>query len=340
MPTEVTVAADSTSGRVLLRACGITKRFPLRRRGLLRRPQGWVHAVEDVSIDVLEEETLGLVGESGCGKSTLGRILLRLVEPDAGTIEFDGQDVTRLEGNDLRRMRRNMQIVFQDPSSSLNPRHRVSAIIAAPLEIHGYGTRVERDTRVRELLEVVGLRPEHADRYPHEFSGGQRQRIGIARALALNPRLIVCDEPVSALDVSIQAQIVNLLGDLQEEFGLTYLFIAHDLAVVRQVSDRVAVMYLGRIVETGPALEVCDRPAHHYTNALLSAVPIPEIGVQARRNRIVLRGDVPSLANPPGGCPFHPRCHAATTTCATELPPLRPRTAGSNEHLVACHYPL
>ena len=334
------MSSDPTPDRTLLRAQGITKRFALRRRGLRRSPREWIRAVDDVSIAVTERETLGLVGESGCGKSTLGRVLLRLLEADAGTIEFDGRDVTHIQGGELRGMRREMQIVFQDPSSSLNPRQRVGAILAAPLEIHGYGTRAERDGRVRQLLDAVGLRPEHADRYPHEFSGGQRQRIGIARALALNPRLIVCDEPVSALDVSIQAQIVNLLKDLQEEFGLTYLFIAHDLAVVRQVSDRVAVMYLGRIVETGPVLDVCDAPAHHYTNALLSAVPIPEVGVRAPRDRIVLRGDVPSLANPPGGCPFHPRCHAATPTCATEAPPLLPRTAGSEQHLVACHYPL
>jgi len=312
----------------------------LRSKGLLRRTTGWIDAVNDVSLEVRERETLGLVGESGCGKSTLGRVLLRLLNADAGTIEFAGRDITNLRGEDLRRMRRDMQIVFQDPSSSLNPRHQVGAIIAAPLEIHRYGSKAEIADRVAELLELVGLRPEHARRYPHEFSGGQRQRIGVARALALNPRLVVADEPVSALDVSIQAQIVNLLADLQEQLDLTYVFIAHDLAVVRQISDRVAVMYLGRIVELGPSLTVCDRPAHHYTNALLSAVPIPEVGSVTRRERIVLRGDVPSLANPPSGCPFHPRCPAATSICATDRPPLVARTAGSEEHVVACHHPL
>ena len=325
---------------IILRADGVTKRFPLRSKGLLRRTTGWIHAVNDVSLAVRERETLGLVGESGCGKSTLGRVLLRLLDADAGTIEFAGRDITNLRGEDLRRMRRDMQIVFQDPSSSLNPRHQVGAIIAAPLEIHRYGSKAEIADRVAELLELVGLRPEHARRYPHEFSGGQRQRIGVARALALNPRLVVADEPVSALDVSIQAQIVNLLADLQQQLDLTYVFIAHDLAVVRQISDRVAVMYLGRIVEIGPSLTVCDRPAHHYTNALLSAVPIPEVGSVSQRERIVLRGDVPSLANPPSGCPFHPRCPAATSICATDRPPLVARTTDSDEHLVACHHPL
>jgi peptide/nickel transport system ATP-binding protein len=328
------------SNNIILRADGVTKRFPLRSKGLLRRTTGWIDAVNDVSLEVRERETLGLVGESGCGKSTLGRVLLRLLNADAGTIEFAGRDITNLRGEDLRRMRRDMQIVFQDPSSSLNPRHQVGAIIAAPLEIHRYGSKAEIADRVAELLELVGLRPEHARRYPHEFSGGQRQRIGVARALALNPRLVIADEPVSALDVSIQAQIVNLLADLQEQLDLTYVFIAHDLAVVRQISDRVAVMYLGRIVELGPSLKVCDRPAHHYTNALLSAVPIPEVESVTRRERIVLRGDVPSLANPPSGCPFHPRCPAATSICAIDRPPLVPRTADSGEHLVACHHPL
>ncbi|MEI7546391.1 MAG: ATP-binding cassette domain-containing protein, partial [Mycobacteriaceae bacterium] len=261
----------------LLRASGVSKRYRLRGNGLLRRTRGWIHAVDDVSLDVHEGETLGLVGESGCGKSTLGRVLLRLLDPDSGTISFAGTDITGIEGEDLRRLRREMQIVFQDPAASLNPRHRAGAIVGAPLAIHGVGTAAQRRERSRELLEIVGLRPEYAERYPHEFSGGQRQRIGIARAIALNPRLVIADEPVSALDVSVQAQILNLLADLQRDLGLTYVFIAHDLAVVRQVSDRVAVMYLGRIVEIGPALEVCDRPAHHYTNALLSAVPIPEV---------------------------------------------------------------
>jgi oligopeptide/dipeptide ABC transporter ATP-binding protein len=324
----------------LLRASGVSKRYPLRGNGLLRRTRGWIHAVDDVSLDVHEGETLGLVGESGCGKSTLGRVLLRLLNPDAGSISFAGTDITRIEGEDLRRMRREMQIVFQDPAASLNPRHRAGAIIGAPLAIHGVGTTAERQERARELLEIVGLRREYANRYPHEFSGGQRQRIGIARAIALNPRLVIADEPVSALDVSVQAQILNLLADLQRDLGLTYVFIAHDLAVVRQVSDRVAVMYLGRIVEIGPALEVCDRPAHHYTNALLSAVPIPEVSGIEKRERIILRGDVPSLATPPTGCAFHPRCAAATDICARERPPLVQRPSGAGEHAVACHHPL
>jgi len=324
----------------LLRATGVSKRYPLRGGGLLRRTRGWIHAVDDVSLDVREGETLGLVGESGCGKSTLGRVLLRLLDPDSGTISFAGTDITGIRGEDLRRMRREMQIVFQDPAASLNPRHRAGAIVGAPLAIHGVGTAAQRQERARELLEMVGLRREYADRYPHEFSGGQRQRIGIARAIALNPRLVIADEPVSALDVSVQAQILNLLADLQRDLGLTYVFIAHDLAVVRQVSDRVAVMYLGRIVEIGPALEVCDRPAHHYTNALLSAVPIPEVSGIGTRERIILRGDVPSLATPPTGCAFHPRCAAATDLCARERPALVPRASGTGEHAVACHHPI
>jgi len=324
----------------LLRATGVSKRYPLRGGGLLRRARGWIHAVDDVSLDVHEGETLGLVGESGCGKSTLGRVLLRLLDPDSGTISFAGTDITGIGGEDLRRMRREMQIVFQDPAASLNPRHRAGAIVGAPLAIHGVGTAAQRQERARELLEIVGLRREYADRYPHEFSGGQRQRIGIARAIALNPRLVIADEPVSALDVSVQAQILNLLADLQRDLGLTYVFIAHDLAVVRQVSDRVAVMYLGRIVEIGPALEVCDRPAHHYTNALLSAVPIPEVSGIRTRERIILRGDVPSLATPPTGCAFHPRCAAATDLCARERPALVPRASGAEGHAVACHHPI
>ena len=324
----------------LLRATGVSKRYPLRGGGLLRRTRGWIHAVDDVSLDVREGETLGLVGESGCGKSTLGRVLLRLLDPDSGTISFAGTDITGIRGEDLRRMRREMQIVFQDPAASLNPRHRAGAIVGAPLAIHGVGTAAQRWERARELLEIVGLRREYADRYPHEFSGGQRQRIGIARAIALNPRLVIADEPVSALDVSVQAQILNLLADLQRDLGLTYVFIAHDLAVVRQVSDRVAVMYLGRIVEIGPALEVCDRPAHHYTNALLAAVPIPEVSGIGTRERIILRGDVPSLATPPTGCAFHPRCAAATDLCARERPALVPRASGTGEHAVACHHPI
>ena len=325
---------------VLLRATDVAKHFPVRGRGILGRTVGHVRAVDGVSLEVHERETLGLVGESGCGKSTLGRVLLRLIEPTAGTIELDGRDITTLNGKSLRELRREMQMVFQDPYASLNPRQHVGAIIAAPLEIHRVGSRESIRARVRELMALVGLRPEHVDRYPHEFSGGQRQRVGVARALALNPRLVIADEPVSALDVSIQAQVVNLLADLQEKLGLTYVVVAHDLSVVRQISDRIAVMYLGRIVEIGPALDVCAKPIHHYTEALLSAVPIPEVTADGRRERIALRGDVPSAIDPPPGCPFHPRCRGATEICSRERPPLVPHRTGDAGHLAACHHPL
>jgi peptide/nickel transport system ATP-binding protein len=326
------------SGDVLLRADHVRKYFPIRKGIVLQHEVAKVHAVDDVSIEVRAGETLGLVGESGCGKSTLGRCIIRLHDLTSGSVFFDGRDISRLSRRALRPLRRQMQMVFQDPYASLNPRKRVGTIIADPLHIHHQGDRGQIKKRVQELLELVGLSPEHLNRYPHEFSGGQRQRIGVARALALHPRLIIADEPVSALDVSIRAQVINLLDDLQEDLNLTYIFIAHDLGVVRHVSDRIAVMYLGKIVEISPAEELYQRPIHPYTEALLSAVPIPDPDLSARREHIVLEGDVPSPIVPPSGCRFHPRCRYATEICAQQEPPLTAH--GTGGHLAACHHPL
>jgi oligopeptide transport system ATP-binding protein len=326
----------NTNGQPLVSVDGVKKYFPIR-KGVLGREVARVHAVDDVTFSVGEGETIGLVGESGCGKSTLGRCIVRLLEPTAGDITFQGRSIAKLGARSLRPLRRQMQMIFQDPYASLNPRKRVGTIVSDPLRIHGIGDRASRKKQVEELLEAVGLSPEHYNRFPHEFSGGQRQRIGVARALALRPKLIVADEPVSALDVSIQAQMINMLEELQDEFNLTYVFIAHDLGVVRHVSDRIAVMYLGKLVELSPAEELYDRPIMPYTEALLSAVPIPDPDLSEQRERIVLQGDVPSPIDPPSGCRFHPRCRYATEVCSEIEPPL---TDYGNGHLAACHHPL
>lgn len=309
------------SQEVLVKVENLTKSFPIK-GGLFSREVASVKAVQDISLEIKKGETLGLVGESGCGKSTLGRCIIRLLEPTAGKIFFEGRDVTDLKGEELRTLRRKMQIIFQDPYASLNPRMTVGSIIGEPLVIHNlFDSKKDRLDRVKQLLELVGLRPEHINRYPHEFSGGQRQRIGIARALAVDPSFIVCDEPVSALDVSIQAQVINLLMDLQQKFGLTYLFIAHDLKVVEHMSTRVAVMYLGRIAEIAPAGDLYLHPTHPYTRALLSAIPVPN--PKAKRERIILKGDVPSPIHPPSGCFFHPRCPEAIEACKSQVPNLK-----------------
>jgi oligopeptide transport system ATP-binding protein len=306
--------------------------FPIN-RGVLQRHVGDVKAVDGISFDIFKGETLGLVGESGCGKSTTGRAILQLYRPTGGVVVFEGKDLTALKGDQLRAMRREMQMIFQDPYASLNPRMTVGNIVGEPLEVHGIGTKAERLDRVRELLAVVGLNPYFINRYPHEFSGGQRQRIGVARALAVNPSFIVCDEPISALDVSIQAQVINLLEDLQDQFGLTYLFIAHDLSVVRHISDRIAVMYLGKIMEIADRDALYENPMHPYTQALLSAVPIPDPAIEEKRQRIILEGDVPSPANPPKGCNFSTRCPKVMDVCHEQEPAFRDYGGG---HFVAC----
>ena len=317
----------------LLKVDHLVKHFPVL-RGVFQRQVGAVHAVDGISFEIQKGETFGLVGESGCGKTTAGRTILQLYKPTAGKVIFDGQDLVRLPREQVRRLRRRMQMIFQDPYASLNPRMTVREILAEPLQVHGVTHGDETDERVRDLLTTVRLSPDFAARYPHEFSGGQRQRIGIARALALNPDLIVCDEPISALDVSIQAQVINLLEDLQEKFSLTYLFIAHDLSMVRHISKRVAVMYLGIIVELGTVRELYTHPLHPYTQALLSAVPVPDPVVEAARQRMILEGDVPSPVNPPSGCRFRTRCPIAVEMCSQSQPEFRQVAQG---HWVACH---
>ncbi len=347
---EQTPPPKSSLRTPLVRLRGVRKLFPITRGILFQRKIGAVHAVDGVDLEVYEGETMGLVGETGCGKSTLARVIMRLYDATEGTIEFDGQDITNLKGKKLRELRRDMQMVFQDPYASLNPRKTVGSIIGDPFHLHKTVPRNKVKSEVQQLMELVGLNPEHYNRYPHEFSGGQRQRIGVARSVALRPKLIVCDEPVSALDVSIQAQILNLLADLQDEFNLTYLFIAHDLSVVKHVSDRVAVMYLGKIVESAEGDELYRTPKHPYTGALLSAVPIPDPDKAMKKRRIILEGDVPSPIDPPSGCRFHPRCPQTKTlasekgvvegimpVCMTDEPPLETMGEG---HVAACHYPL
>jgi oligopeptide/dipeptide ABC transporter ATP-binding protein len=339
MSTDSAAAAQGDSD-VLLRVENLVKHFPVRSAQLFQRQRDVVHAVEGVSLEVRRGQTLGLVGETGCGKSTLARCVMRLYDLTSGRITFDGQDISTLSRRRMRPLRRDMQMIFQDPYGSLNPRRRVGSIIGDPFAIHGTASGADRKRRVQEIMERVGLNPEHFNRFPAEFSGGQRQRIGVARALAFRPKLVICDEPVSALDVSIQAQIINLLADLQQEFGLTYIFIAHDLSVVRHVSDTVAVMYLGQISEIAPTSQLWDHPRHPYTDALLSAVPVPDPDKSDQRERIILAGDVPSPVAPPSGCRFHPRCPKAAPTCVDQVPVLEPRLGDGPDHQAACHFPV
>jgi oligopeptide/dipeptide ABC transporter ATP-binding protein len=337
----VTASTEPEAGTALrpdalLQVHDLKKHFPITQGIVFRKQVGAVQAVDGITFDVAARETLGLVGESGCGKSTTGRVLTKLLEPTSGRMIFDGRDITDLSRKQMRPLRSDIQIIFQDPYSSLNPRHTIGTIIGAPFRVQGTVTDKDIKGRVQALMERVGLNPEHYNRYPHEFSGGQRQRIGVARAIALQPKLIVCDEPVSALDVSIQAQVVNLLEDLQNEFGIAYIFVAHDLSVVRHISDRVAVMYLGKIMELADRDELYAKPLHPYTHALLSAVPLPDPDNLARRERILLTGDLPSPINPPSGCVFHTRCWKAQERCRVEVPVFREVSAG---HQVACHFP-
>ncbi len=333
--SPIQVPKDGTADGEILRVEHLKMWFPITQGIILQRQVGWVRAVDDISFSVTKGETLGLVGESGCGKSTTGRAILQLYKPTGGSVNFLGKSLTQLSGGDLRKMRREMQMIFQEPYASLKPRMEVGSIIGEPLEIHGLARGRDKQARVQELLRIVGLNPYFANRYPHEFSGGQRQRIGIARALAVQPSFIVCDEPISALDVSIQAQVINLLEELQAQFNLTYLFIAHDLSVVRHISDRVAVMYVGKIVELTTRDLLYERPLHPYTKALLSAVPIPDPAIERKRQRIILTGDVPSPVNPPTGCRFHPRCPFAQDLCREKEPEL---LEVEPNHFAACHF--
>jgi oligopeptide/dipeptide ABC transporter ATP-binding protein len=329
--------ASSAGGDPLVEVRDLVKHFPISRGVLIKRKVGAVQAVDGVSFDVKRGETLGIVGETGCGKSTTARLIMRLLDPTSGEVRFDGQDITKLKGAGLKAVRRDVQMIFQDPYSSLNPRKTVGATIAQPFVIHGMAEgKGERKRAVQELMETVGLNPEHYNRYPHEFSGGQRQRIGVARAIALKPKLLIADEPVSALDVSIQAQVLNLLLEMQRELGLTLVFIAHDLSVVRHMCDRVAVMYLGRVVEIGPGAKLYDYPRHPYTGALLSSVPVPDPLLRGEE-RLLLSGDVPSPANPPRACRFHTRCPKAQERCSVDDPPLEDKGTGTS---AACHFPL
>lgn len=334
---NATIHNQMAGGEVICRVENLKKYFPIR-RGLLRRQVGAIQAIDGISFDIFAGETLGLVGESGSGKSTTGRSMLQLERPTSGRVLLNGADLTALNANELRRTRRNMQMIFQDPYASLNPRMRVGAIVREPLDIHDIGDKATRGAMVMELLELVGLNGDHARRFPHEFSGGQRQRVGIARALATRPKFIVADEPISALDVSIQAQIINLLADLKDELGLTYLFIAHDLSMVRHISDRVAVMYLGRIVEIGSCADIFDHALHPYTQALISAIPVPDPGRKTIRQGTSLQGDIPNPAAPPPGCRFHTRCPLATDLCRREDPEYREFGNDAASHRVACHY--